>query len=170
MASDMMYKIVLFSGGLYQFDLLVEHVEDVGGLLVQENHLHISRGSSFLSEEIRVLIIIPSNEISQIKSLAEDIKGEIEEIEIEKPLKDKLLSVLELYDAMCRTGDWLNLSTLEELTELHYENGSMEITNDQNPHNNFEECLQLMLSLELIEKRENVREFEYRVLKKLDEL
>jgi hypothetical protein len=165
-----MYEIVLFSGGVYKFDLLVEHVEDVGGLLVQENRLQISRGTSFLSEEIRVMIIAPTNEISGIKSIAKDIKGEIEEIEIEKPLKDNLISALELYGVMCKTRDWLDMSTIQELSKFHYEKELVELKDNQDHYNAFEECLELMISLELIEKRESERELEYRVLKKVDEL
>jgi methyl coenzyme M reductase subunit C-like uncharacterized protein (methanogenesis marker protein 7) len=53
---------IVFSGGVYKYELLVEHVDDVGGLIIQEDVLHISRGTSFLADGLRVILIVPSNE------------------------------------------------------------------------------------------------------------
>lgn len=163
-----MYKILHFSGGVYKFDLLLEHVEDVGGLLFQENRLHISRGASFLSEEVKVIFIIPFNEVSSVNDLASEIKGEIEEVVIEEPLKSNLINSMDIYNILCKADDWVNLDIISELDESDpIENGFGESDNTNNNHipDNLKECLDLMLSLELIEKRDHDGTSEYRILK-----
>jgi hypothetical protein len=153
-----MYKILHFSGGVYKFDLLAEHVEDVGGLLFQENHLHISRGTSFLSEEIQVIFIVPPNELFSVRDLASAIKGEVEEVDIEEPLKSNLITSLAIYNILCKTDDWLNQDIISESYEFNpIENGFRESGDDNELHgdddnlqDNLKECLDLMLSLELI--------------------
>jgi hypothetical protein len=168
-----MYKILHFSGGVYKFDLLAEHVEDVGGLLFQENHLHISRGTSFLSEKIQVIFIVPLNEISSVKDLASEIKGEVEEVDIEEPLKSNLITSMAIYNILCKTEDWLNQDIISESNEYNpIENGFRKSDDDNELpvdddilQDNLKECLDLMLSLELIEKRENKGKSEYRILR-----
>jgi hypothetical protein len=164
-----MYEILLFSGGLYKFELLTEHVEDIGGLIIQEDRLHISRGSSFLTEEIRVMLIVPPNEVSSIKSLADDIKGEIEELELEETLKNNIIYSFKIHDIICKNNDWLNKESIIKFMEYNEENELMGIDDDKDMKTdilkNLEECLDLMISLELIEKRENEDELEYRIAK-----
>lgn len=172
-----MYKILLFSGGVYKFELLSEHVDDVGGLLIQENRLQISRGSSFLSEEVRVMLILPPNEVSSIKSLANDIKGKIEEVELEETLQNNLIKSLEIYDILCKANNWLNIESIIKLIEFESEHGLMGIYHDSREINvllmknedvtcqKLEECLELMISLELLDKRKNNDVFEYRISK-----
>ncbi|WP_321421591.1 methyl-coenzyme M reductase family protein [uncultured Methanobacterium sp.] len=149
-----MYKILHFSGGVYRFEQLAEHVEDIGGLLFQENHIHISRGTSFLSEEVQVIFLVPAKETTSVKELASEIKGEIEELEVEEPLKSNLINSMDIYNILCKTDDW----THQEVISEEY-------------HENLEECLDLMLSLELIEKRaindeaSNEKSNYYRILK-----
>lgn len=110
-----MYHILLFSGGVYKFDQLVEYLEDVGGLLIREDRLEISRGTSFLSEEVRVLIIAPSEEIKSLKSLSKDIKGELEELEIKESQKEEFFSYLAIYSLLCRSESWLSKEMIEEM-------------------------------------------------------
>lgn len=171
-----MYKILHFSGGVYKFDLLAEHVEDVGGLLIQENHLQKSRGSYFLSEEIQVIFIVPPNEVSSIELLASEIKGEIQEMELEESLKNNLINSLGIYNILCKAGDWINPDSIMETDEydLHNEtpfeynlslNEFSGPDDDNQVHTNLEKCLDIMLSLKLIEKRDNKGKSEYRILK-----
>ncbi len=165
-----MYEILLFSGGLYKFELLVEHVDDIGGLIIQEDRLHISRGSSFITEEIRVMLIIPPNEVSSVKSLADDIKGEIEELKLEESLKNNIINSFKIHDIICKHNDWLNKESLIKLIEFYEENGLMELDTDvlmeSGRLKNLDECLDLMLSLELIEKHGPEDNVEYRIVKK----
>jgi hypothetical protein len=161
-----MYKILHFSGGVYKFDLLAEHIEDVGGLLFQENHLNISKGSYFLSEEVQVIFIVPPNEVSSVRDLASEIKGEIEELDIEEPLKSNLINSMDIYNILCKVDDWMNQDIISESDEYDpIENGFREFGNDNHVEDNLKECLDLMLSLELIEKRENEGTSEYHIIK-----
>ena len=77
-----MYRILHFSGGVHKFDLLAEHVDDVGGLLFQENHLHISRGNYFLSEEIQVILVVPPTEVSSVQGVPQEDEGRNSETEV----------------------------------------------------------------------------------------
>ena len=183
-----MYKILHFSGGVYKFDLLAEHVDDVGGLLIQESYLQKSRGSYFLSEEIQVIFIVPHNEVSSIELLASEIKGEIQEMEMEEPLKSNLINSMNIYNIICKAGDWITTDSIKESKvreskvreseeynlEIDYrsemeksdlnKNSSSGIDNQQD--SSIEDCLNLMLSLKLIEKRENDEDaVEFRILK-----
>jgi len=158
-----MYKILLFSGGLYKYDLLVEHVDDVGGLIIQKDSLQISRDTSFLREEIKVTLIIPSNEISSVRSLAKEIKGEIEELKLEEAIHEKLINSLKVYNILCKSNSGLNRESIEKFMEDEEEKG-MFITadskkDDTNPP--IEECLELMLSLEILKRHQKNDEFEY---------
>jgi Uncharacterized protein related to methyl coenzyme M reductase subunit C len=176
-----MYKILYFSGGVYKFDLLAEHVEDVGGLLIQENRLQKSRGSYFLSEEIQVIFIVPPNEVSSIELMAREIKGEIQEMELEESLKNNLINSLGIFNILCKDGDWINPDAiiktkeydLNNHTSLEYNQPLNEysgLDDDNKVLSNLEECLNLMLSLKLIEKRDNKGKSEYRILKDDDNL
>lgn len=161
-----MYKILLFSGGLYKYDLLVEHVDDVGGLIIQKDSLQISRDTSFLREEIRVILIIPSNEISSVRSLAKKIKGEIEELKLEEEIHEKLIHSLEIYNILCKSNSGLNRESIEKLMEDQEEKGLFITADtskkyDTNPP--IEECLELMLSLEILKRHLKNDEFEYYV-------
>lgn len=183
-----MYKILHFSGGVYKFDLLAEHVDDVGGLLIQESYLQKSRGSYFLSEEIQVIFIVPHNEVSSIELLASEIKGEIQEMEMEEPLKSNLINSMNIYNIICKAGDWITTDSIKESKvreskvreskeynlEIDYrsemeksdlnKNSSSGIDNQQG--SSIEDCLNLMLSLKLIEKREKDEDaVEFRILK-----
>ncbi len=159
-----MYKIMLFSGGLYKYDLLVEHVDDVGGLIIQKDSLQISRNTSFLREEIKVLLIVPSNEISSVKSLAKEIKGEIEELELEDAIHKKLLKSLKIYDILSKSNSWLNTESIKKQMEAEKEliNNVDAMKKDYIPK--VEECLELMLTLEILQRRHENNEFEYCII------
>ncbi len=157
-----MYKLLLFSGGVYKFELLVEYIEDIGGLVVQEDRIHISRGSSFLSEEIRVMLIVPNNEKSHVKSFADEIKGNIEELIIEESLKNKLIASLKIYNILCKADNWLNQNEIIDLMENWIDGECIQIDFiDNDSEDNWDDCLELMISLKLIKKRENNGVFEY---------
>jgi len=163
-----MYKILHFSGGVYKFDLLAEHVEDVGGLLFRENRLHISKGSYFLSEEVQVIFMVPLNELSSVRELASEIKGKIEEVEIEEPLKSNLIYSLDIYNILCKADDWVDQNIISE-SEEYYTAGTdlaeFDDDDDDDVQDKLKECLDLMISLELIEKRGTKGKSEYRILK-----
>lgn len=159
-----MYKILLFSGGLYKYDLLVEHVDDVGGLIIQKDNLQISRDTSFLREEIKVTLIIPSNEISSVRSLAKEIKGEIEELKLEEAIHEKLINSLKVYNILCKSNSGLNRESIEKFMEDEEEKGlfiNANTSKKDDTNSPIEECLELMLSLEILKRHQKDDEFEY---------
>lgn len=107
-----MYDIFLFSGGVYRFNELKETVEDIGGLVLKEDHFHISRGDSFLAEEVHVMLIVPLQDEKIIQSLSDDIKGHLEKLEVEDLKLKDILSYITIYDALIRSHSW---STLDEI-------------------------------------------------------
>jgi hypothetical protein len=160
--SGIMYKILLFSGGVYKFDHLQEHVDDVGGILIKEDRLQIIRGSSFLSEEVRVTVVLPQKEVNSLKSLASEIKGEIEELEIEKDHEKGLLSYLKLYNILSRADSWLTPEDMEELIKCPcHDNICSE--EDQCLLDGLEEILEKLFYMDLLEMREIDGKKEYRI-------
>jgi hypothetical protein len=109
-----MYEIFLFSGGVYRFDELKEAVEDVGGVVFKKNLFQISRGSSFLAEEVQVMFIIPEEEEDHIKSLSEEIKGHLEKLDVEDLKKKDLLTYIAVCDALIKSGEWMSRDEIEE--------------------------------------------------------
>lgn len=112
-----MYEIFLFSGGVYRFDELKEAVEDVGGLVLKKDLFHISRGSSFLADEVHVMLIIPLDEEETIKSLVDDIKGHLEKIDVEELKKKDILTYISICDALTKSGEWLTLDEIKDIIE-----------------------------------------------------
>lgn len=43
-----MYKILVYSGGVYRFEEVLECVEDIGGIVLKRDEFNISRGSYFI--------------------------------------------------------------------------------------------------------------------------
>ena len=112
-----MYEIFLFTGGVYRFDEFKESVEDVGGIVLKKNLFHKSRGTSFLSDEVQVMIIIPSEDEKVIKSLSDDIKGHLEKLDVEDLKNKDILAYLSICDAMVKSGKWMTLKELKEVVE-----------------------------------------------------
>lgn len=92
-----MYKLLLFSGGIYKFSEFEEFIEDIGGFIVKIDSFKISRGMYFLAEEIKVLLVAPSVEIEELMIFAKNIKGSIEKIDVEDIEKEKIILLFEIY-------------------------------------------------------------------------
>lgn len=112
-----MYEIFLFSGGVYRFDELKELVEDIGGLVLKKNLFHLSRGSSFLSSEVEVMLIIPVDDEDNIKALSDEIKGHLERIDVEDLKKKDIMTYISICDALAKSGEWLTLDEIKDLIE-----------------------------------------------------
>lgn len=112
-----MYEIYLFSGGVYKFDELKETVEDIGGLVLRKDHFHISRGASYLAEEIQVMLVLPEQDRKIIKSFSQEIKGSLDQLEMEDLKRINILTYLSIYDALNRAGSWITLEEIENLIE-----------------------------------------------------
>jgi len=91
-----MYKLLLFTGGIYKFNEFEEFIEDIGGLIIQIDSFKINRGMYFLSEEIKVLIIVPSEEENELKTIAKQIKGNIKTIAMKESEIEKIVLIFEI--------------------------------------------------------------------------
>lgn len=112
-----MYEIILFSGGTYRFNELIEIVEDVGGLILKKNQFHISRGTSYLAEEIQVMLIVPEMDKEIIKSLSYDIKGTIKKLDLSPSKKTNILTYLSVYDVLSLASAGITTKEIEDLME-----------------------------------------------------
>ena len=110
-----MYEIIHFRGGLYKFDELSEYVEDIGGLVFNKDHFEIIRGTSYLSTEVHVLLMIPENELDQINSIISEIKGTYENIKITPDQKINFFAFLPIYDVLNKKESWIEKEELKEL-------------------------------------------------------
>ena len=63
-----MLEPVMFTGGLYKHDLVVELVEDLGGYILQKN---------MTQTEIILLILIPVEDMSVLQALVKELRGEL---------------------------------------------------------------------------------------------
>jgi Uncharacterized protein related to methyl coenzyme M reductase subunit C len=112
-----MYKVLIFNGGVYRFDELVEMVEDLGGMVLKKDHFHITRGSSYLSEEVHVTLLVPGEDEKSIKSMCKDIKGVIDESEIEDVDKNIIMTFIPVYDALSLAGTWVKAKDIENMID-----------------------------------------------------
>jgi len=63
-----MLEPVMFTGGLYKHDLVIELVEDLGGYVLQKN---------VTQTEIILLILIPSEDMPVLQALTSELRGEL---------------------------------------------------------------------------------------------
>ncbi|RQW80430.1 MAG: methanogenesis marker 7 protein [Methanothrix sp.] len=63
-----MLEPVMFTGGLYKHDLVVELVEDLGGYVLQKN---------VTQSEVILLILIPSEDKPVLEALIKELRGEL---------------------------------------------------------------------------------------------
>lgn len=109
-----MFEILHFRGGVYKFDVLAEFVEDVGGMILNEDRFEIIRGDYFLSNEIHVLLLVPEKELDNVKSLISEIKGITDNVKSTKDLEKLLLSYLCIYDALTKKRGWTDKDQIIE--------------------------------------------------------
>lgn len=112
-----MYKILIFHGGVYRFNELVEMVEDLGGMVLKKEYFQITRGASFLSEEVHATLIVPEEDEKSVKSLCKDIKGTISESGIENPDKNIILAFIPIYNALSLVGTWVKAEDIQDMIE-----------------------------------------------------
>ena len=63
-----MLEPVMFTGGLYKHDLVLELVEDLGGYILQKN---------VTQTEIILLLLVPSEDMTALEILSRDLRGEL---------------------------------------------------------------------------------------------
>lgn len=110
-----MYEVFFFRGGVYKFDELVEYIEDVGGMVLSQDCFEIIRGDSYLATEVHVLLVVPEEEVESTKSLINEIKGMVDEVEVTEKQKKLLLSYLSIYDALNRSEVWTEKRRLKDI-------------------------------------------------------
>ncbi|WP_414468935.1 methyl-coenzyme M reductase family protein [Methanobacterium sp. ACI-7] len=101
-----MYRVLHFRGGMYRFDEVSEFVDDVGGLILSRDHFEITRGESYLSTEVHVLLMVPECDLKPLKLLITEIKGMFEDIDLKDRQKANLLLYLSVLDALNRNNSW----------------------------------------------------------------
>jgi putative methanogenesis marker protein 7 len=63
-----MLEPVMFTGGVYKHDLVMELVEDLGGYILQKN---------VTQSEVILLILIPSEDMAILEALIKELRGEL---------------------------------------------------------------------------------------------
>ena len=63
-----MLEPVMFTGGLYKHDLVLELVEDLGGYILQKN---------VTQTEIILLLLVPSEDMNSLEILSRELRGEL---------------------------------------------------------------------------------------------
>ncbi len=157
-----MYEIILFSGGVYKYDELTEAVEDLGGLILRKDNFHISRGESYLSEEIEVMLIIPEEDKPTIESISKDIKGTIDKLNLEQSERNNILTYLSIYNVLSQTNSWMTIKEIEDLiqcicpAQLCHECENISCVIDE-----LDESINKLCSQKLIESRKNNNKIEF---------
>ncbi len=63
-----MLEPVMFTGGVYKHDLVIELVEDLGGYILQKN---------VTQSEVILLLLVPSEDMPALESLIKELRGEL---------------------------------------------------------------------------------------------
>jgi hypothetical protein len=63
-----MLEPVMFVGGVYKHDLVIELVEDLGGYILQKN---------VAQSEVILLMLVPSEDMPAMKALSSELRGEL---------------------------------------------------------------------------------------------
>jgi hypothetical protein len=158
-----MYNTLIFSGGLYRFDELVEFVEDVGGMVLGAQHFHISRGSFFLSEEICVMLILPENEFKSLESVVKDIKGRLTDLKLKDDQKHLLRSYLPVYNVLSRIEVWVSKENFVSILECPCSVSICSQLGDMTCIDELEKILDDMCTMDMVEHRVYNGRKEYRL-------
>lgn len=157
-----MYDILVYNGGVYRFNELVEFVEDSGGMILRRDDFHVSRGVYFIAQEVHVVIIAPADVTENLKLLAAELKGDIEVIEVEYEDKINMVSLLPIYNILSSTGEWTNLQTIEDSLECPCVDGVCEEFEKTPCLKDITKTLEAMERMEIVESRDNGK-LEYRL-------
>ena len=162
-----MYEIIHFRGGLYKFDELSEYIEDIGGLVFNRDHFEIIRGTSYLSTEVHVLLMIPENELEQVNSIINEIKGMYENIEITQEQKNNFFAFLSIYDVLNKTDSWIEKEELKESLVCPCLTNLCKISEDNECilNDKFNEILEEMITNKIIEFKIDDNKIFYRLNK-----
>jgi hypothetical protein len=161
-----MYKILVYSGGVYRFEEILECVEDIGGIVLKRDEFNISRGSYFISQEVHVIIVTPEEGLDELKQITAELKGDIEELDIDDEIRISVVSILPVYNLLSKAGNWVDVKYLEDAIDCPCINGVCLEFDDISCLENLEKTLDDMCRMDIAEKRTLSDVNEYR-LKKL---
>lgn len=160
-----MYTILGFSGGVYRFEEVEELVDDVGGLLLKRDEFNITRGAYFISQEIHVIVVIPEETRKDLEALVRDVKGDIEVLEVEEKYESAIISLIPVYNALSRSGTWVDANTIEDMMECPCLNSICKQFDADSCGVDTVKSLENLCRMELAEERENSRRKQYRIRK-----
>jgi hypothetical protein len=158
-----MYKILVFNGGVYRFDEIVEFVEDSGGIIIKRDEFHISRGAYFISQEIHVIIVLPEEDLEELKIFVKDLKGDIVDLEVENEQRIAIISLVPVYNLLSRVETWVDLETLKAMVECPCLIDVCKEFEDFSCTQELEKTLESMCRMEIAENRLNSQTKEYRL-------
>jgi methyl coenzyme M reductase subunit C-like uncharacterized protein (methanogenesis marker protein 7) len=160
-----MYKILGYSGGVYRFDEVLETVEDAGGIVLNRDEFHISRGEYFISQEVHVIIVIPEEGVEDLKSIATELKGDIEDLNVDREQKIAVMSIIPVYNLLCQTSSWVDVKTLEDIIVCPCMIGVCKEFEEFSCCDEMEKTLDSMCRMDIAEYRESDGNKEYRLKK-----
>lgn len=158
-----MYKILVYNGGVYRFDELVEFVEDSGGMILRRDDFQISRGVYFISQEVHVIIITPSEVVGDLHEMARELKGDIELLDVDYEDKINVVSLLPLYNLFSSIGNWIDIPTLDSMLECPCVDGVCQEFIKSPCIEDIEKTVEAMCRMEIVESRELDGKIEYRL-------
>lgn len=158
-----MYKILVYNGGVYRFDELVEFVEDSGGLILRRDDFQISRGVYFISQEVHVIIITPQEVVQDLEDMARELKGDITQLDVEYEDKINVVSLLPLYNLLSSTNEWTDIKTIEKKLECPCVDGVCQEFIKSPCIEDITKTLEAMCRMEIVESRESNGNIEYKL-------
>ncbi len=158
-----MYKILVYNGGVYRFDELVEFVEDSGGIILRRDDFEISRGVYFISQEVHVIIITPEEVTEDLKLMAAELKGDVEILDVEYEDRINVISLLPVYNLLSSIGDWVDITTLDGLLECPCVDGVCQEFLKSPCLEDIEKTLEAMCRMEIAESKELDGKIKYRL-------
>jgi hypothetical protein len=153
-----MYKIIGYSGGIYRFEEVVECVEDAGGIIINRDEFHVSRGAYFMGQEVHVVIVTPEDALDDIKTISAELKGDIEELNVDDEIKLATLSIIPVYNLLSQLG-WVDIGTLEDMISCPCVDGICQEFKGVSCIDNLEKILGDMCKMEIAENRTGTREY-----------
>lgn len=163
-----MYELLLFTGGVYKFDEFKEFIDDIGGLIIEMESFKVSRGMYFLSEEMKVLIIVPEEEKQIIKGFAKKIKGNIEPVLMENKEIEKVILIFEIHRKLQIAESMIINDIINHLSDkpdfINIKDCSLKNMCDKNGFlEKINELLILMEEMNIIEKFEKDNLIHYQI-------
>ncbi|MGA9099942.1 MAG: methanogenesis marker 7 protein [Methanotrichaceae archaeon] len=96
-----MLEPVMFTGGVYKHDLIMELVDDLGGYILQKN---------VAQSEVILLLLVPSEDMQTLEALSKELRGELERAPLagtEVAVVTPTLAIHHLPHTACDTAEYL---------------------------------------------------------------